>query len=136
MKIAYLSYSAIPSREANGVHVMKMCRAFAKHGHQVTLFARHGQEAADDVYRYYGVERIFEIVWLRQLPIGEVGKARKGRLLLYAQRMHSGLGAVAIGRRYGRTHAAVRMAVRVLEAEAARDRLLASRLSQLGKSLE
>jgi hypothetical protein len=78
MRIAYLSYSAIPSREANSVHVMKMCRAFAKHGHQVTLFARHGHEAADDVYRYYGVERIFEIVWLRQLPIGEVGKALFG----------------------------------------------------------
>ena len=67
---------------------------------------------------------------------GEVGAARKGRLLLYAQRMHSGMGAVEIGRRYGRTHAAVRMAARGLDAQATRDRQLASHLSQLGKLLK
>jgi len=39
MKILYLSGFVLPSRAAHGVHVMRMCQAFAKNGHQVTLFA-------------------------------------------------------------------------------------------------
>ena len=39
VKLAYLSNSWIPSREANSIHVMKMCQAFARSGHEVTLVA-------------------------------------------------------------------------------------------------
>lgn len=66
----------------------------------------------------------------------DVGPARKTRLLLYAQRVHSGLGPVAIGRRYGRRHSAVRMAVLDLEAASKRDRSLAARLAQVAAALE
>lgn len=66
----------------------------------------------------------------------DVGPTRKTRLLLYAQRIHSGLGPVEIGRRYGRRHSTVRMAVRDLEAEAKRDPSLASRLARVAKRFQ
>ena len=66
----------------------------------------------------------------------DVGPARRGRLLLYAFRKHSGLGATEIGRRYGRTHTASRMAVRCIEAESRRDPGLSARLKALAKRLE
>ena len=106
--------------------IRKWASKLRKTGEQPSLRAlvRDGRASPEAVEA--AVDRVF----------GEVGPARKGRLLLYAQRVHSGLGAVQIGRRYGRTHAAVRMAARVLEAQAARDRQLASRLAQLGKLLQ
>lgn len=65
MKIAYISSSVIPSRQANSVHTMKMCQAFARHGHNVTLFVPNVPEIeprVDDSYRFYGVEASFKIV--------------------------------------------------------------------------
>lgn len=59
MKIAYLSSSEIPSRSASSVHVMKMCQAFARNGHDVTLFGLDGSQ--EDVprnetpYTFHGV---------------------------------------------------------------------------------
>ncbi len=74
MKIAYLSRSAIPSRTANSIHVMKMCQAFAHNGHEVRLLApsrrvdrltRETIETFDlegeSEFSYYGVEPVFEI---------------------------------------------------------------------------
>jgi glycosyltransferase involved in cell wall biosynthesis len=66
MKITYLAPSIIPSRSANSIHVMKMCQAFAKNGHEVTLLApgnnkNKEKEFAGDLYELYGVERVFEI---------------------------------------------------------------------------
>lgn len=61
MKIAYLSNSIIPSRYANSVHVMKMCQAFAKNGHDITLFARFGQVSMMDDFSRYGVSQCFNI---------------------------------------------------------------------------
>lgn len=60
MNIAYLSNSAIPSRTANSVHVMKMCQAFADNGNQVRLYARRGP-LQSDVSRHYGVEKSFDL---------------------------------------------------------------------------
>lgn len=61
MRIAYLSSSIIPSRTANSIHVMKMCQAFAKNGHEVMLFARRAKEKFEDDFTYYGVEPVFNI---------------------------------------------------------------------------
>jgi len=73
MKIVYLSSSTIPSRAANSIHVMKMCQAFAKNGHEVVLVApdnRNSLESGvDDVYEFYGVEKCFEISKLPLPPI-------------------------------------------------------------------
>lgn len=65
MRIAYLANSILPSRSANSIQVMKMCRAFAGLGHDVTLFAQQGVMAApgDDgaIFRFYGVEPVFRL---------------------------------------------------------------------------
>ena len=81
MRIIYLSSSAIPSRSANSIHVMKMCQALAKGGHEVVLLAPDDkvnyQRNADDCYSYYGVENCFEIKKLPWFPI-------IGRHIIYA----------------------------------------------------
>ncbi|MBB4091152.1 glycosyltransferase family 4 protein [Salinibacter ruber] len=63
MRIAYLSDSIIPSRAANSVHVMKMCQAFAQHGHDVLLIAESsvGEElsSAANPFDFYGVNETF-----------------------------------------------------------------------------
>ncbi|HEC27137.1 MAG TPA: glycosyltransferase [Gammaproteobacteria bacterium] len=79
MKIAYLSCSAIPSRAANSIHVVRMCHAFAQNGNEVTLYvpALPGREKIDgSIFEYYGVQRNFKIVTLPWLPI-------KGRSTIY-----------------------------------------------------
>lgn len=79
MKIIYISYSKIPSRAANSIHVMKMCQAFANNGHEVQLIAPQLENNSQiDVYQYYGVERNFKIVFLPHPKIW------KGASLLYA----------------------------------------------------
>jgi glycosyltransferase involved in cell wall biosynthesis len=95
MKLAYLSAAKIPSREANSIHVMKMCEAFAQLGHSVTLLAPEitaGIEPqVSDVFAFYGVRPDFE---LRKVPWRRI----KGRGWLYgleAGRMAQSLGAQA-----------------------------------------
>jgi glycosyltransferase involved in cell wall biosynthesis len=95
MKLAYLSNSKIPSREANSIHVMKMCQALGQLGHEVTLLApdvRDGLEGGvADPYDFYGVARNFEIEKLPWRPI-------KGRGWIYgleAGRRASRLGVEA-----------------------------------------
>ncbi len=69
MRLAYLSAAKLPSREANSIHVMKMCQAFARLGHEVMLIApdvTSGLEpGVSDIHAFYGVEPCFE---LRKLP--------------------------------------------------------------------
>ena len=92
MKLFYLSNSKIPSREANSIHVMKMCQAFTELGHEVTLLApdvKVGIEPdVDDVYGFYGIKSNFK---LRKLPWRNI----KGRAWLY------GLEAAREARRSG-----------------------------------
>lgn len=62
LKLNYISGSTIPSKTANSVHVMKMARALADEGIQVTLFARttDAQSGQED-YEQYGVQRVFNL---------------------------------------------------------------------------
>ena len=62
MHIHYLTPSRIPSRRANGVHVMKMAAAMTRQGHDVTLFASFGDEAGADIWSWYGVAPSFRLV--------------------------------------------------------------------------
>jgi glycosyltransferase involved in cell wall biosynthesis len=66
MRLVYLSTSAVPSRTANSIHVMKMCSAFASHGHEVILFTRNNkkikEEGISDVFEYYGLNHRFKII--------------------------------------------------------------------------
>ncbi|NLZ06792.1 MAG: glycosyltransferase family 4 protein [Phycisphaerae bacterium] len=72
MRLIYLSSSTIPSRSANSIQVMRMCQAFAKGGHQVTLIAQRGkgmERGVDDVFSFYDVENCFELMDLPAPPI-------------------------------------------------------------------
>jgi glycosyltransferase involved in cell wall biosynthesis len=63
-RIAYISGSTIPSREANSVHVMRMCQAFGRAGHEVVLTAIEGASVDQDGddFEAYGIEPCFTIV--------------------------------------------------------------------------
>ncbi len=78
MKIAYLAKSKLPSRDANSVHVMKMCAAFAALGHEVQLITPHFHKSdAQDLYKFYGVKKSFEIC---KIPFPRF----KGKNLVYS----------------------------------------------------
>jgi glycosyltransferase involved in cell wall biosynthesis len=62
LRIFYISHSTIPSRFANSVHVMKMCQALARIGHDVTLFVKEGLSHGLDDFFYYGVSKSFKLV--------------------------------------------------------------------------
>lgn len=65
MNIVYLSTARIPSRDANSVHIMKMCAALATNGHDVTLIApvksRATEKTSQDGYSFYDVPKTFRI---------------------------------------------------------------------------
>lgn len=66
MKIIYITPSGIPSKQANTIQVMKMCEAFADHGHTVELLCPNSStNDHTDPFEYYGVADNFEI---HQLP--------------------------------------------------------------------
>jgi len=73
MKLVYISNSIIPSRTANSIHVMKMCQAFAKNGHEVILIAPDFQTGREkgvgDPFSFYGVIDNFKILFLPWYPI-------------------------------------------------------------------
>ena len=76
MKICYLATSDIPSRTANSVHVMKMCQAYARLGHDVTLVTLDRPERCErgvsDAFEFYDVEEQFNIRRLRLRRPGKV----------------------------------------------------------------
>ena len=63
MRLHYISSSPLPSRQANSVHVMKMCSAFANEGYETTLYARKSSKSAshEGLYRDYGVHSNFQV---------------------------------------------------------------------------
>jgi glycosyltransferase involved in cell wall biosynthesis len=65
LRLVYLSNSKIPSREANSIHVMKMCQALAELGHSVTLLAPDVETGIEpgvtDIYAFYGVAPSFQV---------------------------------------------------------------------------
>ncbi len=68
MRILYLSLSYVPSRRASSVHVMKMCSALARRGHQVTLVTKRcgprQEPGVSDDFAFYGVEPAFRLAKL------------------------------------------------------------------------
>lgn len=65
MNLLYVSSSPIPSTVANSVQVMRMCAAFRRLGHEVTLVAAPGDGAGagavEDVRAWYGIDEDFAI---------------------------------------------------------------------------
>ena len=77
VRISYLSNSTIPSLAANSVQVMKMCAAFAKRGHSVTLFARKNPELSEEPYSFYGLEPTFQLSYLSRTTPPKKGTIAK-----------------------------------------------------------
>ncbi len=64
MKLAYIANASIPSRTAASIHVMQMCEAFAKIGHEVLLLVPDGSDQGisdGDPFRFYGVQPCFSL---------------------------------------------------------------------------
>lgn len=64
MRVAYISSAALPSREANSIHVMHMARALSLGNHEVILLAprrKDVERSALDVWAFYGMHRSFRI---------------------------------------------------------------------------
>lgn len=73
MKICYIANARIPSKQAHGVQIMKMCEAFAELGHEVTLVVPNRRTLADDPFAYYGVKPNFTIKKLRTIDTVRFG---------------------------------------------------------------
>lgn len=77
MRVHYLSTSTIPSRAANAVHVMKICAAMVRLGHEPTLFSRGGTDAsADAIFHEYGITDVFDLERVRTGRIPLVSSLR------------------------------------------------------------
>lgn len=66
MKIVYISnHARVPSRDANSVHLMKMCASYSLLGTQLSLLVstNHDIHFSDpkEVFDHYGVEPLFQI---------------------------------------------------------------------------
>lgn len=62
MRIFYFSDISFPSSEAQAVHVVKMCEAFGKAGHEVVLFAKaRSKVRQQDIFESYDVEGNFTL---------------------------------------------------------------------------
>jgi glycosyltransferase involved in cell wall biosynthesis len=93
VRLHYLSASLLPSREANSVHVMKMCQAFARQlsdrgqGADVRLFARANSRDRRDPFAVYGVAPVFKTVLSRPPNVSVVRTIVR---LAYVVRCHLG----------------------------------------------
>lgn len=70
MRIFYFSGASFPSSEARAVHVVKMCEAFGKAGHEVTLFAM-GNPNMDtrQIFKSYDVGGHFKLSLSKDVKI-------------------------------------------------------------------
>ncbi len=83
VKIVYVSNAIIPSRQANSVHIMKMCAALAANGHDVSLIYPDSLSLEENIsgslFDFYGVPASFKTVKLNPYPL----RLTSGRLFLY-----------------------------------------------------
>ena len=62
MKLLYLSNALVPSRQANSIHVVKICSAFSKINFEVSLICQNNieDESKNDeekIFKFYGTEK-------------------------------------------------------------------------------
>jgi hypothetical protein len=62
MRIAYVACTALASRVASAVNVLKTCRSLSAAGHEVTPHARGRRQDAAAVFDAYGLQRRFDLV--------------------------------------------------------------------------
>lgn len=109
LRLVYLSNSKIPSREANSIHVMKMCQALSELGHDVTLVAPDVEIGIEpgvaDIYGFYGVTPSFQ---LRKLP----WRRFKGRGWIYGWEAGRFAARLGVDAAFGRSLHACAVAAR------------------------
>ena len=71
MKLLYLSNALIPSRQANSIHIMKICSAFSKIGFKVSLtFRKNTQDNLytddNEIFEFYGIKSTFKLISLQK----------------------------------------------------------------------
>ena len=77
MKIIYISTANLPSRQANSIHVMRMCSAFVKNGHEVILLApKHkisNKDETNNIFEFYNTKNNFSIkkIFYPKIKFGE-----------------------------------------------------------------
>ena len=63
MKLIYLSQLRLPTKNAHGLQIMKMCESFAAARAEVVLLVpRRFNLVRDDPFSFYGVKRLFKII--------------------------------------------------------------------------
>ncbi len=88
MRLAYIGEFGVPSIYANSVQVMKMCDAFARLGHRVTLLIPGEEEDIEQrAFSFYGMEPSFEIRALSSRPLDGWPHAYAWRVAGYVHRM-------------------------------------------------
>ena len=73
MRLHYLSAAWIPSKDANSIHVMRMCAALAELGHHVRLYGRRASGDQGSLRRLYGEFQPVEVVRLPFIGIPLLG---------------------------------------------------------------
>ena len=73
MKLFYIVNARIPTEKAHGLQIVKMCEAFAELGLDVMLVVPLRIQTRNmrgvDVFKYYGVKRIFQLI---RLPVPDL----------------------------------------------------------------
>jgi len=89
-RIVFVSSSYVPSRRASSVQVMKMCAAFSRQGHHVTLLSKACKQRQEstvrDPFDFYGVAADFEIEELPRPPWPGGGAVYALALYLFLRR--------------------------------------------------
>jgi len=71
MKIMYIANTAIPSRSADSIHIIKMCEAFTKSGIKIILVIPMDLKSLlskIDIFNFYGISERFKIKKISTLP--------------------------------------------------------------------
>lgn len=59
MKICYIANVRFPTEKAHGIQIMKMCEAFALHGHDVELIvSKRRNPITQDPFEYYAIDSV------------------------------------------------------------------------------
>ena len=53
MKICYLSNSAMPSKNASAIQIIKMCEAFSELKNDVMLISTNAYENEENIFKWY-----------------------------------------------------------------------------------
>jgi hypothetical protein len=95
--VYYLANIRMPTERAHGAQIMKMCEAFAHAGEKVTLVVtKRRTPITEDPFTYYGVEKIFEIVYV---PVADT--VAWGRLGFLFESVWFAVCAASIARSHG-----------------------------------